>query len=298
MKNLSQEVQGYIYAILAFIQWGLFPIYFKLINTVPPIEVLAHRIIWSVILLLLILALTQQMRALKQLIFTKNAFLSLSLSAFLISSNWLIYIWAISHDMLTEASLGYYINPLISAMLGILIYKDRPTTWQKIAIALAFCAIVYQIITLGTVPLVSLGLGFSFGFYGLVRKQVNLPSALGLTIETLILLPMALGYFIYLLLNQESMFIVPPDKTTYLLSLAGFVTVLPLLCFNAATTKISLMYIGFFQYISPTIGFLLAIFVYDEVLTSEKLTTFIIIWIALVIFSIDAYRNRRKLMNK
>jgi len=287
-------MQGYIYALLAFIQWGLFPVYFKLISSVPPTEVLAHRIIWSVVLLLTILFISKQLYSLKKLILQPKSLLLLLVSALLVSSNWLIYIWAVSNNMLTEASLGYYINPIISAMLGILFYKDRPTAWQKVAMVLAFLAIVYQVISIGSLPLVSLGLGFSFAFYGYVRKKVNVPSALGLSIETLILLPCALGYFLYLQTHNESMFIFPPDTISALLLLAGVITVLPLLCFNAATTRISLMHIGFFQYISPTIGFILAIYVYDEPLSHEKLVTFILIWLALIVFSVDAYRKSQK----
>ena len=287
-------MQGYIYALLAFIQWGLFPVYFKWVSSVSPTEVLAHRIIWSVLLLITIIFATHQMQNLIKLLGQLKALSYLLISALLVSTNWLIYIWAVSNNMLTEASLGYYINPIISAMLGIIFYQDRPTLWQKVAMALACFAIVFQVISLGSLPLVSLGLGFSFAFYGYVRKKVNVPSALGLTIETTILLPFALTYFVYLQLSHQSMFVFPPDGISFLLLLAGFVTVLPLLCFNAATTRISLMHIGFFQYISPTIGFILAIYVYDEPLSHEKLITFIFIWLALLIFSLDVYRKKQK----
>jgi chloramphenicol-sensitive protein RarD len=294
LKNLSQQAQGYVYALLAFLQWGLFPVYFKLLSSVAPMEVLAHRILWSVVVLLAIIYLSKQFQKLRILFLNTKAVLFLMLSAILVSSNWLIYIWAVSNNMLTEASLGYYINPLISTMLGIVFYKDRPTLWQKVAIFLGFLAILYQVMSLGSLPLVSLGLGFSFAFYGYVRKKVNVPSALGLTIETLLLFPFALGYFFYLEFTHTNMFIFPPDFISILLLLAGFITVLPLLCFNAATTRISLMHIGFFQYIGPTLGFYLAVCIYDELLSQEKLITFLFIWLALVIFSVDAYKNRKR----
>lgn len=294
MKNLSQQAQGYLYAILAFLQWGLFPVYFKLLSSVKPTEVLAHRIVWSVVLLFVIILLSKQFKKLQTLFLDTKVLPLLMLSALLISLNWLIYIWAISNHMLTEASLGYYINPLISTMLGILLYKDRPTQWQKVAIVLASLAIVYQVFSLGSLPLVSLGLGFSFAFYGYMRKKVNVPSALGLTIETLLLLPFALGYFFYLEMTHTQTFSFALDSISILLLFAGFITVLPLLCFNAATTRISLMHIGFFQYISPSISFYLAVCVYDEPFSYEKLITFVLIWLALLIFSVDAYMNRKR----
>lgn len=289
MKNLSQEVQGYIYAVLAFSFWGLVPIYFKLISSVTPSEILAHRIIWSVVLLFGIILVSKQFGAFKLLIRDVSKIKYLILSSLLVSTNWLVFIWAVSHNMITESSLGYYINPLVNFMLGIVFFKDRPSFWQQIAIALAFLAIVYQVISIGSVPIISLALAFSFAFYGLIRKKINLPSVSGLYIETLILFPIALLYFLFLVSTGENAFVIPLNGVSYLLLLAGIITVIPLLWFNAAATKISLIHIGFFQYIGPTVSFLLAIFVYNEPLSKEKLVTFILIWIALLIFSVDAY---------
>lgn len=289
MKNLSQEVQGYIYAVLAFSFWGLVPIYFKLISSVTPSEILAHRIIWSVVLLFGIVLVSKQFGAFKLLIRDVSKIKYLILSSLLVSTNWLVFIWAVSHNMITESSLGYYINPLVNFMLGIVFFKDRPSFWQQIAIALAFLAIVYQVISIGSVPIISLALAFSFAFYGLIRKKINLPSVSGLYIETLILFPVALLYFLFLVSTGENAFVIPLNGVSYLLLLAGIITVIPLLWFNAAATKISLIHIGFFQYIGPTVSFLLAIFVYNEPMSKEKLVTFILIWIALLIFSVDAY---------
>ncbi|WP_263833892.1 EamA family transporter RarD [Sulfurospirillum oryzae] len=294
MNNLSKEAQGYIYAILAFTFWGLVPIYFKIISTVTATEILAHRIIWSVVLLFGVMLFGRQFGTFKLLVKDISKIKYLVLSALLVSTNWLVFIWAVEHSMIAESSLGYYINPLVNFALGILVFKDRPTFWQKIAIALAFIAIFYQIITLGSVPIVSLMLAFSFAFYGLIRKQVNLPALSGLYIETLILFPLALLYFGYLVFTAQNAFVFPPNAISWLLMLAGVITVIPLLWFNAAATRLSLIHIGFFQYIGPTVSFLLAIFVYDEILLPEKLTSFVLIWIALAIFSIDGYLKKRR----
>lgn len=294
MKNLSQQAQGFIYAILAFSFWGLVPIYFKALSSVSPGEVLAHRIIWSVILLLGVIIVSRQFGALRILTKDLHKIKYLVLSSLLVSTNWLVFIWAVSNNMLTEASLGYYINPLVNFALGVLFFKERPNVAQVIAIVLAVLAIVYQVLSIGSLPIVSLILAFSFAFYGLVRKKVNIPSVTGLYIETLILFPLALLYFIYLVSLGKNAFTIPLDYTSYVLLLAGVITVVPLLWFNSAATKISLIHIGFFQYIGPTISFSLAIFVYDEPFSSEKLVTFMLIWLALLVFSLDAYRGRKK----
>ena len=197
MNNLSKEAQGYIYAISAFVFWGLVPIYFKLVSTVSATEILAHRIMWSVLLLFGMILFSRQFGAFKLLIKDIAKIKYLVLSALLVSTNWLVFIWAVGHDMIAESSLGYYINPLVNFALGIIFFKDRPSFWQKIAIALAFIAIFYQVIALGTIPVISLLLAFSFAFYGLIRKHVDLPALTGLYIETLILFPLALLYFGY-----------------------------------------------------------------------------------------------------
>lgn len=294
MKNFSIEAQGYIYAILAFGFWGLVPIYFKLISSVSPTEILAHRIIWSVFLLFGIVLFSKQMGAFKLLVKDFHKIKYLFLSSLLVSTNWLVFIWAVSNNMITESSLGYYINPLVNFSLGIIFFKDRPSKWQQVAIFLAFLAIVYQVVTLGSIPIVSLALAFSFAFYGLIRKKINLPSVTGLYIETLILFPIAMLYFGYLVMHEQNAFIFPPNRMSYFLILAGVVTVIPLLWFNAAATKISLTHLGFFQYIGPTVSFILAIFVYNEPFNHDKLITFILIWIALIIFSLDAYFRRKR----
>lgn len=295
MKNLSQQTQGYIYALLAFSFWGLVPIYFKSISTVSPTEVLVHRILWSVLLLFGIVFLSKQSAAFKLLLKDIPKLKYLFLSSLMVSSNWLIFIWAVSHDKITEASLGYYINPLVNFALGMIVFKDKPSQAQKMAIALASMAIVYQVVMLGSLPIVSLSLAFSFAFYGLIRKKINIPSLTGLYVETLILFPIAVAYFGYLIYSHQSSFSLTSfDMTSFLLLFAGVVTVIPLLWFNAAATRISLIHIGFFQYIGPTISFLLAIFVYHEPLSQEKFVTFMLIWLALLVFSLDAYWHHKK----
>ncbi len=298
MRELSSEAQGYFYAIFAFLFWGIVPIYFKIVSSVAPLEVLSHRIIWSALMLLVMIVYARQYSAFKDLLRNKHTLFLLTLSAFLISINWIVFIWAVSNDKITESSLGYYINPLFSFLLGVVFFKDRPSFLQKSAIALAAIAIMYQIITLGSIPIVSILLALSFSFYGAIRKKANVPAMVGLYMETLILLPVALLYFGYLVIANQNSFVFPPNGLSLLLVLAGVVTVIPLLWFNAATTRISLVHIGFFQYIGPTVSFLIAIFIYNEPLEPQKLLTFVLIWIALLIFSVDGYLKRKKAIAK
>ena len=285
MKNFSQDKQGTIYAILAFSFWGMVPIYFKSVSHVEPLEVLIHRILWSVVFLTLIVFITKTTKNVTTILKDSKKLKILFISAILVSLNWLTFIWAISNNQIVEASLGYYINPLVSVVLGYLFFKERVNKTQLFAIFLALIAIVYQLYTLGELPIVSLILAFSFGFYGLARKKVHVESVSGLLIETLLISPIALIYFIYLQINGTSDFIFPLDKTSYLLVIAGIVTIIPLIWFNLAATKISMIKLGFLQYIGPSLSFLLAIFLYNEPFNLDKLITFIIIWIALLIFS-------------
>jgi len=293
LQNFSEEKKGVIFAILAFTFWGLVPIYFKLVSSVSPLEILVHRIIWSLFFLYILIIFTKQMGSVKKIFKDKKKFKILFLTALLVSTNWLIFIWAVSHNKITEASLGYYINPIINVILGIIFFSEKPTKFQKIAILFAIFAISNELISFGSIPLLSLSLALSFGFYGMLRKKISLPSVAGLFIETLILAPFALLYFIYLFFTSQNSFNFSFDSISLLLISAGFITVLPLLWFNAAATRISLVKLGFLQYIGPSISFILGIFIYHEPFDQKKLITFAFIWLALVIFSLDSKYSKK-----
>jgi len=291
LKNLSEENKGTIYALLAFIFWGLVPIYFKLVSHVSPFEVLLHRVLWSVVFLSIIILVTSKYAYLISIFNNKKKLKLLFISALLVSANWFVFIWAITNNMITEASLGYFINPLVSIALGKLFFDEKISKLQIIAIFLAFLAITYQVISIGSLPLVSLVLAFSFALYGLARKKINVSSTSGLLVETVLISPIALIYFGYLLYMNENAFVFPLDITSWLLVMAGLITIIPLLWFNGAVTRISMSKLGFLQYIGPIIAFILAVFVYDEPLSNEKIVTFILIWIALIIFTIDSRKK-------
>ena len=291
---MSENRLGQIYAVLAFLFWGaIAPIYFKQVASVDPVEVLIHRILWSFLLLIPLLFISKQVETFRNLIKDLQKIKYLAISTFFISLNWLVFIWAVSNDKIMETALGYYINPLVNVLLGYLFFSERMTKNQYIAIFIAFLAVFYQLIALGEIPIISLVLAFSFGFYGMIRKKINVGSIVGLFVETLILAPFALVYLYFIISNNTISFLNSSEYISLMLSLGGAITIIPLLLFNGAATRMRLTTLGFFQYIGPSCAFLLALFVYDEEFNFDKLITFSLIWFALVIFSLDSLKRKK-----
>lgn len=289
-----EEKKGITYAVAAFLFWGLAPIYFKQVASVAPTEVLAHRILWSVLVLLLFLSLGGQSAQIRSLRHDPTKIKWLMLSSLLVSSNWLIFIYAVSVGKILEASLGYFINPLISVLFAALFFSESLSRRQGIAIGIALLAVVIQIVLLGRLPLISLGLAFTFALYGAVRKQVHVASLPGLFVETVLILPLALIYLGYLWYSETLSFGAGDHRLTLMLSLAGIVTVLPLLWFNAGTIRLRLGTIGMLQYIGPSVAFLVAVFLYHETISIATLLTFVLIWIALGLYSYDLMQHRKR----
>jgi chloramphenicol-sensitive protein RarD len=286
-----EEKTGILYAIAAFGFWGLAPIYFKQVASVAPTEVLAHRVIWSVLVLVVFLSLGKQFSQIKPLFRDPTKLKWLVLSSLLVSTNWLIFIYAVSIGQILEASLGYFINPLISMLFAALFFSESISRNQSIAIGIALLAVIIQVILLGKLPLISLGLAITFALYGAVRKKVHVASLPGLFVETILILPLAIGYLWYLWHMDSIAFGAGDGYLTLMLALAGIVTVLPLLWFNAGTIRLKLGTIGMLQYIGPSVAFLVAIFLYDEAISNAKLFTFVLIWIALGLYSYDLYKK-------
>ena len=292
---MSEARLGQVYAVFAFLFWGgISPIYFKEVSSVEPLEVLIYRVLFSVITLLPFLFFKKEFQSFLLTIKDLKKLKFLFFSTMFASINWLIFIWAITNNQILEASLGYYINPLVNVLFGFLFLNERMTKNQNIAIGIAVLAVLYQFFALGYIPIISLALAITFGLYGLIRKKVNLGSIVGLFIEVLIVLPFALIYLVYLLNNGGIAFI--QNSSTYvsfMLTLSGLITVIPLLLFNGAATRMKLATLGFFQYIGPTVAFLIAIFVYNEEFNMDKLITFALIWLALVVFSLDSIKSKK-----
>ena len=285
---------GIISAISAYAMWGVAPLYFKLIDHINADEILVHRVVWSTVLLMLVVLLTKRWRYFVETITQPKVVLRLTISATFLAVNWFMFIWAVNNDHLLDASLGYYINPLFSVALGVIFLGERLRPWQVFAVGLAFIGVIIQLFMLGSLPMVSLALAATFGIYGLLRKQMPLDSFVGLLIESLMMLPIALIYWLVFLKTSTSNMLDNELSLNILLICAGIVTTAPLLCFTAATKRMTLSALGFFQYIGPSIMFILATFYYQEPLYFAKLITFGCIWTALAIFSFDSIKARKR----
>jgi chloramphenicol-sensitive protein RarD len=276
---------GILSAALAFLCWGLFPIYFHAIGDVPPMQILAHRVLWSLAFLLLVLAFRRQWKWLA-IVRQPRVFWSFAASAFLLSANWLVYIWAVNNGHVIEASLGYFINPLVNIMFGYLLLKERMRPAQWGAIAIAALGVAWLTWQSGSVPWIALVLAATFGAYGLLRKTAALGALEGLSFETMVLFPFAAAYVGWLSVTGENAFVnAPLDATRILLVMAGPITAVPLLLFATGARKIPLSILGLLQYLSPTIQFLLGVWLFHEAFSSDRLVGFLMIWAALALFA-------------
>lgn len=285
---LATERQGLMYAVAAYGFWGLAPIYFVWVNYVPPLEVLMHRVLWSVPLLTLLITITKQWADVRGLGRREVAFLLVT--ALCLSVNWGTFIWAIQAQRMADASLGYFINPLINVMLGRLFLGERMRPLQWLAIGVAFLGVNIELWTLGSMPWLGLTLAFSFGFYGLLRKQVSVPSAIGLWVETMLMLPIALLFFVWLASSEG----LRPSIEIAQLALGGLISVVPLVLFAAAALRLSLTALGFVQYLAPSCTLMLAVFLYHEPVADIRWLTFSFIWLGLIIFSVENLINMRQ----
>ncbi|WP_277960618.1 EamA family transporter RarD [Pseudomonas sp. RIT-To-2] len=286
--------RGYLLGLTAYICWGLFPLYFKAIEAVPAVEIIVSRVLWSALFGSLLLAAWKHPGWFRQLRDNPRRLAILAGSGTLIAANWLIYVWAVNNGRMVEASLGYYINPLVNVLLGMLVLGERLRRLQWLAVGLAAAGVAQQIWQVGSVPWVSLALALTFGFYGLIRKQAPVAALPGLVVETWLLVPLAL---IWLALNPGANSAQPDFWLTtdglWLLA-AGPITLVPLVSFNAAARHLPYTTLGFLQYLAPTLVLLLAVFKYHEPLSANALVAFAFIWAGLLIYSIDAVVNLRR----
>lgn len=282
---------GPLYAILAYGAWGLLPIYWKFLDAVPAVEVLSHRIIWSMVFLSGILLLQRRWAELTELLRSPRRLVLLAFTALLLSFNWGLYIYGVNSDQVVEASLGYFINPLVNVLLGFLFFRERLLRSQLLAVGLAIVAVVNFIWQLGTVPWIALGLAFSFAFYGMLRKIALVTPMIGLAVETLMVTPLAIALVSYWAVQGVGSFS-GHWPITLLLVGAGITTSLPLLWFNHAAKRLRFSTLGFFQYIAPSLQLMVGVFLYREPFTATHVVTFGLIWVALLAYSIPALWRR------
>ena len=294
---LENERQGVIWAIGAYLVWGVLPIYWKWLGHVPSSEILTSRVLWAFVFTLLFVVI---MRNSKQLIIdiqtlwqNQKAFWSLFFASALISANWFLYIWAVNHNHLVETSLGYYINPLISVLLGIFFLKERLTTAQKLAFVMALIGVIILTISYGRFPWLAFALAISFAIYGLMKKTIPLDAVRGLTIETLFIVPFALIYYIYLFVTNQAIMFHDDLQTDVLLVLTGAATAIPLVLFAKGAQRIPLYMIGFLQYIAPTSMLFLGVIIYGETFNAIDFLSFSLIWLALILFTVSKVMEAR-----
>lgn len=292
-RERSSHSTGLLLGVIGYLIWGLFPLYFVLLDQVPPIEVVAHRVIWSLIFVIVILVIGRQWRAFTSA-FTLRNITILGSAALFLSVNWLVYVYAVSSNQVVQASLGYFVNPLISVAMGVVILKERLRRAQWIAVGIAVIAVLVLTIAQGALPWIALTLGLSFGTYGLLKKYANIPSIQSLGIETAVLFPIAMGVLMIAVARNEESFVLDGPSITVLLILLGPVTALPLLAFGGAAIRIPLSTLGLLQYITPIGQFLLGILVFQESMSAGRWAGFVLVWLSLVIFSADMVKPTRK----
>lgn len=290
----NNQLRGVIFVAISYILWGVLPIYWKLLQHVSAQQVLCHRIVWCVVFMILLIIISNRWRSfrleLREIFVQPQKLIGIILSALILNMNWFIYIWAVIHNHVIEASLGYYINPLVSVILGVAVLKERMNIWQYLAFFLAFLAVLNLTVHFGSVPWISISLAVTFGLYGLLKKMVGAGAITGLTLETLIMIIPALIYLTYVHQTGYGSFSTNSLTTSILLIGAGIVTAVPLLLFSSGTLSLSLTIVGFLQYISPTLTLLLGIFLYHESFTAAHLISFALIWIGLIIFTVSQTR--------
>lgn len=293
-SQAKTTVAGVAYGLAAGLVWGLGPIYWKAIQAVPAVEIVAHRVVWSVLFLALLMALLRQGPALRQAARSWRNILPLFATAILISVNWGIYIWAVQVGRVLEISLGYFLSPLVGVLLGTTLLRERLRPWQIAAVGLAALGVVNQVFALGGIPWLGLVLALTFGFYGLIRKLVPADALVGLGIETTLILPFALGYIAFLSADGRAVaWSLDPVGIGLVLS-AGAVTALPLLWFAQAARRLRLSTIGLILYLAPSCQFALAVFVFGEPFTTAHLVSFAFIWAGLAVYSIDSMAAFRR----
>ncbi len=287
--------QGILYALGAYGTWGLFPVYWKLLKHVPALQLLSHRIVWSFLFLLAFLLATKQWKPFRAAIASRKVLLIYFAAALLIGVNWLTYVWAVNAGYIVETSLGYFINPLLNVLLGVVFLRERLRAFQWVPVVMAALGVIYLTVAYGQLPWIALTLAFSFGIYGLVKKMAPLGSVFGLALETGILFLPALGWLVFSEVSGRGAFLHAGAGSDLLLVGAGVVTTIPLLMFASAAQRIPLSLLGIIQYIAPTLQFLLGVLVFKEPFTPTQLIGFSIVWTALILFWGEGFWARRRL---
>jgi chloramphenicol-sensitive protein RarD len=292
-KKDYASVFGVVSGISAYLIWGLSPVYWKELQVVTAFEIIVHRIVWSFLFLLILVIVRKQFGQLIAIIKSPRIMLLLVITSLFVSSNWLVYIWSVNHGFIVQASLGYYINPLVNILLGMIFLKERLRRLQILAVGLAFCGVLFLTVFYRAFPWVSLTLAFTFGLYALIRKTAAVGALIGLTMETLLLSIPALIYLVYLKQAGQGAFGQIDGKVDLMLAGTALVTAIPLLLFNLAGKRLMLATLGFLQYLAPTCMLAIGVVVWGNVLVPAQLISFLFIWVALALYSVDSVYSYR-----
>lgn len=286
--------KGILYALGAYTIWGILPVYWKALESVPPLQILGHRVVWSFGLLAILILGRREAKSLGKVLSSRRVMLFGAMAAGLLGVNWLVYIWAVNNGHIVESSLGYFINPLISVLLGVLFFKERLRPLQWAAVGLAACGVIYLTIRSGTLPWISLALALTFGFYGLLKKSSPLEALPGLGLEMAIMFLPALTYLLFVQVQGSGAFGHASAETNLLLAFTGVITAMPILMFGMAARSIPLTLVGLLQYIAPTCQFLLGVLAYGEPFSHDRLIGFSVIWLALLLYWLEGWLRRGK----
>jgi len=292
----NKERYGIMCGVIAYVLWGGLPIYWKIIDMVPAYEILAHRILWSFVFVVLIVLFKGNLNKMVIIFKDKKCLMYIALCSILISFNWFLYIWSVTSGHIVDASLGYYINPLMSVLLGTFVLKEKLNQYQYAALIISVIGVLLMIVLYGNFPWIPIMLSVSFALYGLCKKMISADSSVGLAIETLIMTPLALAFLCFLQFNGKG-FLGSSAVTTVLLILSGVVTAIPLLFFAEGAKSIKLSTLGFLQYLSPTISLIIGVFMYNEHFTQVNIIGFGFIWIALIVYSYSILKPQNATFN-
>jgi chloramphenicol-sensitive protein RarD len=292
--DVSEHRRGFLLGVAAYAMWGLFPLYWRLLEPAGAVEILAHRVCWSLITMVVLTIALRRTSQLRAILHDRRVFLLLAAAAVVIGFNWGGFIYGVNNDRVVEVSLGYFINPLVTVLLGVVFIGERLRTLQWAAIGIATLAVVILTVDYGHPPWIALLLAASFGSYGLAKKKADVEAIESLTFETLLLAPLALAYILWLSSTGDSNFGAHGLGHSVMLASTGLVTAVPLICFGAAAIRIPMTTIGLLQYLAPTIQFALGLVVFNEEMTPVKWIGFTLVWLALAIFTVEALRHRHR----
>jgi chloramphenicol-sensitive protein RarD len=291
---VPEQRRGLLLGVAAYGLWGGFPLYFPLLEPAGALEILAHRILWSMVTMGLLVVLFRRAPQLRAILADRRTFLLLAAAALVIAINWATYIYGVNNEKVVETSLGYFINPLVTVLMGVFILGERLRPLQWAALGVASVAVVVLTVDYGRLPYIALVLAFSFGTYGLLKKTANVGAVESLAVETTLIAPLAAVYLGWLVVTGASAFGAEGTGHALLLASTGIVTAIPLICFGAAATRVSMTTLGLLQYLAPVLQFALGVFVLDEAMPTSRWIGFVLVWIALVVFTVEATNHHRR----